>query len=211
MKKEIDPQYKANREKMTRTDFWDQIRELKIILALWGIDQYYSTDMEADDVAFQLVKENRGKKILLVSSDHDWYQLMTKTIMIYQDSKIHTLADIEDALGHTVQELSLFKSIAGETGDNIKGIKMIRKELVWASVRGCENLADLIDKCHRDGDRGANAKILDNIELVKNNYRLVKMSPCELEEIEPSKNWVKFKQKLESYEMNKLLERFSHA
>lgn len=134
------PDYKANREKAdTRSDKIQQdarkaaraqMPAIKKGLELLGVAQVRATNMEADDLAAILGDRylGRGDKIILVSGDKDWVQLVQPNMIWFDpivDRKIRTPADVQGALGYKVADFRQFlemKCIMGDLGDNISGV-----------------------------------------------------------------------------------------
>lgn len=134
------PDYKENREKNetkaekaqqeARQTARAQMPAIKKGLELLGVTQIRASNMEADDLA-AIVGDRyakRGDKIVLVSGDKDWVQLVLPNMIWFDpivDRKIRTAADIEPALGYKVDSFQQFlemKCIMGDSGDNIGGV-----------------------------------------------------------------------------------------
>lgn len=139
------PDYKGNRTKNeTKSDKIQQEQRaiakgqmpaIKKGLQLLGVAQIRATNMEADDLA-QIVgdrKADEGHKVILVSGDKDWVQLVGPranggSIMwldVIGDRKIRSAADVEEALKYKVADFKQFlelKCIMGDLGDNLSGV-----------------------------------------------------------------------------------------
>lgn len=134
------PEYKENREanhtkayekaQVERKAAKNQIPAIKKGLTLLGIDQVKASNMEADDLAAILGDKftKRGDRVLLVSGDKDWIQLVTPTMGWFdpiQDRKIFKAADCEGAIKIKVDNFRQFleiKALMGDIGDNIAGV-----------------------------------------------------------------------------------------
>jgi 5'-3' exonuclease len=137
------PDYKANRnkpvEELTKAEIEQaearkqataQMPAIKKALELMGVAQVRAMNMEADDLAAILADRYvaRGDKIVLVSGDRDWVQLVGDGIIWFDpiaDRKIRKAEDVEKALGYTVGDFQQFlelKCLMGDAGDNISGV-----------------------------------------------------------------------------------------
>jgi 5'-3' exonuclease len=134
------PDYKANREKKdtksdqvqqeARKQARKQMPAIKKGLSLLGVAQVRAANMEADDLAAILGDRYLGKggKVILVSGDKDWVQLVKPNMMWFDpivDRKIRTAEDVKEALGYKVADFKQFlelKAIMGDMGDNISGV-----------------------------------------------------------------------------------------
>ena len=82
---------------------------------------------EADSVIGALVQltEAKGVPVIIVSADHDFHQLVTERVRVYDDVK-KALWDIEAVTNHyqlvVPREVSVYKALAGDTSDHVKGV-----------------------------------------------------------------------------------------
>lgn len=129
---EIYPEYKANRNKDEWEDYENfkaQMKMAKYVLSFMGIYQVIKDGEEADDlagtIAFKL--KNEGKKVLLVSADKDFQQLIDENIdlMAHKGSnniKIWNKEEWKKEKGYYPEYFSIFLALNGDKGDNIPGI-----------------------------------------------------------------------------------------
>lgn len=131
------PDYKANRDredtaaevelKKQRESLKKQSRLIEIGVQLLGINQVRAVNMEADDLAGIMVQrfEPRGDKIVLVSGDRDWIQLVSPTVTWFDpinDRKI-TPSLLPEKYGvKDVKQFLELKALMGDMGDNIPGV-----------------------------------------------------------------------------------------
>ncbi len=149
-RKNIYPEYKANRKSKTIEEEKDRInhysllnelRENLNILGSWG---NISLDgFEADDLIAYLIKEvSYGNQFIIVSSDNDFYQLLGDRIIQYLPHKkvFYSHLDFKKEFGVIPEKYIYIKALAGDNGDNIKGIegigikkatKMIQQGQCW--------------------------------------------------------------------------------
>lgn len=136
-RREIYPEYKANRDKesVTKSDFkFQELRQqyakqlsfIKEGVNLLGVRQYTGSNMEADDLAAIFADKLKGNnRVLLVSGDKDWIQLIDDNV-IWLDpisgNRI-TVSNIEEKLNVKNGDAWLdVKCLMGDAGDNISGV-----------------------------------------------------------------------------------------
>jgi len=173
-KKMISQDYKADRKKKP-DDFHECVNNTKDFLAHLGIDQFYSVGIEADDIAARFIKKHSKKKILLVTTDSDWFQFMTKKTDVYRDGEIWQLKDCLNKVRFKSRyEFILFCCIVG-THNNVPGVKGIGEKKyddVRKIVSGETNIKKVIRKLKNQKDK-VSQMIYKSRELVENNYKLV--------------------------------------
>lgn len=134
------PEYKATRERDHTPSYVKQQSERKAAKAmipviqkamtLLGIDQVKASNMEADDLAAIVGdrKVKAGGKVVLVSGDKDWIQLVGPSMSWFDPinaRKIMKPEDCEDAIKIKVSSMAQFveyKALVGDMGDNIGGV-----------------------------------------------------------------------------------------
>lgn len=126
----IYPEYKAQREKNRKPqdveDLHRQRVQIQKIFDWLPVIQLKVQDVEADDIIGILCEKLKGSKVI-VSNDTDFVQCVTKETKLYLPNKkeILTPETVNDHLGFDVKYYVLWKSMVGDTSDNIKGIKGI--------------------------------------------------------------------------------------
>lgn len=134
---DIYPEYKANRKQAEtpsqikmqeqRRAYRQQVPNIRLALRLLGVAQVNALNMEADDLAAILTERYRkaDKKVLLVTRDSDWFQLVDNGVVVKDLNKqiVIRQANFKDIVGlDNPQQLVEMKALAGEPGDNIKGV-----------------------------------------------------------------------------------------
>jgi len=126
----IYPQYKANR-KPAPPDFYEQVPILHELLDALSWPLYEIDDHEADDImgSFAVQADKKDIDTLLVSSDHDLFQLVNSHTKIAKLKKGLTNVEIfdkvhfEEVYGMTPQQFVDFKALRGDPSDNLPGVK----------------------------------------------------------------------------------------
>lgn len=125
---EIYPQYKAGR-KPAPPDFYAQVPILHDLLQALGWPLYELDDYEADDIMAGLAKKAnaQGIEVILVTGDYDSLQLLNKDTHVYLPQKGFSVelfkeAAFEAKYGVQVEQFIDYKSLVGDTSDNIPGV-----------------------------------------------------------------------------------------
>lgn len=144
------PEYKGKRDNtpekaVSRREYKRQVPIFRQALSLIGMEQRFAKGDEADDLAATLVHNRTpNQRILLVSGDHDWLQLVSDDVDWY-DPRVEGLfvdmSNFEEVTGcKTVVEFVQSKAMIGDGSDNIKGVEGIGDKAVplilkhWGSV-----------------------------------------------------------------------------
>lgn len=120
------PAYKGNRDKTDlalQENLGFQILHAKMIFKGLPVKQISVDGVEADDVIGFLSKNLSGKKMIF-SNDTDFLQLVNEDTELFfpTKKKMITNKNIEEYLGYDKKFYILWKSLVGDTSDNIKGI-----------------------------------------------------------------------------------------
>ena len=128
------PDYKANRKDaatlIVKSHYTKQMPAIKKAISLLGIQQITIGNLEADDLAAVFTNQfhQQGKKVMLVSGDKDWLQLVREGVFWYdpiRDRRCNHL-QLEALTGcKNVKQFQDFKCLTGDTSDNIKGVGML--------------------------------------------------------------------------------------
>lgn len=125
---EIYPQYKAGR-KPAPPDFYAQVPILHDLLQAFGWPLYELDDYEADDIMAGLAKKAnaQGIEVILVTGDYDSLQLLNKDTHVYLPQKGFSVElfkeeSFEAKYGVKVEQFIDYKSLVGDTSDNIPGV-----------------------------------------------------------------------------------------
>ena len=209
-RKNIDPNYKAQRatSRITHWGLYDnkeeetealigQLFRTQDYLECLPLQQIVIEKLEADDIIAYLAKRasNAGKKVTIVSSDKDFYQLIDKNIEVYAPvkKKTFTLKNIKEEIGVLPQNYNIVKALLGDNSDNIPGVKGLGIKTIlseWKSFTYDKNasLQDIYDHCETQLDQEKPkkifAKILHNWNRVMTNFELMNLHNSTLDEKE---------------------------
>lgn len=133
----IYPQYKATREKDAKLDIQDIYKQVDIFrkyLSNLGVQQFRVSGVEADDLlswVSEYTTKFLGLKTVIVSTDRDLWQLVNSEISVYDPIRDITATpyNVKHLLGIDPNRIPEYKALAGDSSDNIKGIKGIGEKL----------------------------------------------------------------------------------
>ena len=147
--------------------------------------QYCIEDVEADDIISYLVQNKRlaeWQKII-ISSDKDFYQLCDDKTVIYRPTQKEVLNKytVVEQFGIHPNNFALARAIAGDPSDNLKGIqgaglKTISKRFSFMSQEQDYLIEDIVKHCEAvKKPLLVHKRILENVDLVKKNYKLMQL------------------------------------
>ena len=111
--------------------FKRQKKIIQEILEELCIRQYEFANVEGDDIMSMIVKNRLdNERIVIVSSDKDLTQLISDTVIIYNQRKKEyiTKDNAVKEIGVLSENVVLEKMICGDVSDNIKGVKGVGNE-----------------------------------------------------------------------------------
>ena len=159
---ELYSEYKAGR-KPAPPDFYEQVPVLHQLLEAFGWPLYELDDYEADDIMGALARQAsaRGIDTLLVTSDLDMLQIVDEHIHVFalkkglSEIELYSPQSFEAKYGIKVEQFLDFKSIRGDSSDNIPGVPGIGEKGALELLKQFQSL---------DG-------VYDNLDLIKSSLR----------------------------------------
>lgn len=142
-RKDVDPEYKANRADPKRAQLKEEIGthllNAQQFFKAIHLPQMEVEGLEADDVIgiSAEIYKNNGWTVTIVSGDHDLYQLLDWSRVIIHDGQssfIDEGAFIEKH-GIRANRWQEAKALMGDKGDNVIGIRGIGEKLSTAIIR----------------------------------------------------------------------------
>lgn len=209
-RKNIDPNYKANRatSRITHWGLYDSKAEEQeaLIAQLYRTQDYLDClplqqiiieKLEADDIIAYLAKQasKNNKKVTIVSSDKDFLQLVNSNINVYAPvkKKTFTSSNILDELKVLPENYNIVKALLGDNSDNLQGVKGLGIKTIlseWKSFAydPLASLQDVWDHCETQLEekkpKKIFAKIIHNWDRVKTNYELMNLHKTVLDDRE---------------------------
>lgn len=194
---EIDENYKGNRMDYSELPEeevpFSQLPDIYEALDYLGICHKETVDCEADDwIAGYALQYGKECEVVVVSQDSDFFQLITERVCILRyRGKNSVLCDsnyLQEKFGILPKQYADFKSLTGDTADNIKGADKIGPKtaaLLLKEYGSLEGILTGADSIHKPSIRES---VFCNAERLRLNYRLIKLEgakdlPFSLEEI----------------------------
>lgn len=176
---DIYPEYKAQRKENKQVAaitlaLRPQRPILKDLLRDLGVAQYTVHKHEADDLAADLSRKlsKAGHKVVLVTRDGDWQQLVDENVVWFDHKKETTLTldNFEEETGYkTPHHFTEGKVIQGDAGDNVKGVGGLGEGSAAMIMREFESLRDLHEKW-----ADFEPTIQKGTEWARNKHRVIK-------------------------------------
>lgn len=187
-RKEVDPEYKANRtemrEKQTEEeaqDFKEFLEELEHAMNLMDTDGvlFKFKGVEADDIAAYLVKhipEHVYDHIWLISSDKDWDLLVNDKVsrFSYVTRKEITSQNWDEHYPYDKEKHISIKVLQGDKGDNVPGIAQVgEKRAIQILDKFGPTAFDVYDAIPLPGKQKFIANTNDFKDQILTNYELM--------------------------------------
>ncbi len=157
-RKELYPEYKANRSAMPE-DLVPQVPLIKQVVRALNMPALEQAGVEADDIIATLAKEysEQGLDVTVVTGDKDLMQIVNDKVCLLDTmkGKISRREEVIERFGVPPEQVLEVLGLAGDTSDNIPGVPGI----------GEKTAAGLIQQF------GSIDKLLQNIDQVKGKKR----------------------------------------
>jgi DNA polymerase-1 len=170
--------YKSNRD--SADDLMTvQIPRIAGVLESLGIQLLRADGIEADDIIGTVTK-NLSKNwadTIVVTGDQDLFQLIDEDTKIYlaarkfSDSKLFGREDVMDKLGIYPEQVADYKSIAGDSSDNIPGVRGIGPKGAVDLISKFGHLENIYAKID-EVDKKYKEKLIENIEIAQTSKHL---------------------------------------
>lgn len=159
--------YKAHRPE-TPEELRSQFPLVRRLVAEFGIPSFGVPGFEADDVIGTLAKQaqEQGIETVIVTGDHDAYQLINGKIKVYNVSRGINAAELIDAeavkrrYGFGPEAVTDYKGLRGDTSDNIPGVPGVGEKTaskLIAEFWSIEKLYEFLD-CDSNQESGIKNK-----------------------------------------------------
>ncbi len=205
-RKNIDPNYKANRatSRITHWGLYDtkaeetealigQLFRTQDYLECLPVQQMVLEKLEADDIMAYLAKRASlaGKKVTIVSSDKDFLQLVNNNIEVYAPVKKKTFTkdNIFEELKVLPTNYNIVKALLGDNSHNLQGVKGLGiKTIVSQFPKLLTEKTDLeyVYKVAEEklDEKKIFPKIIHNWDRVETNFKLMDLHNTALDDKE---------------------------
>lgn len=234
-RKELFPEYKANRKKEHQSEedktwmseFIEQANQLYENLGYFGVKSYRKKNWEGDDIIYGIKKilEQRNPEdiIVIVSTDEDFHQLVTGNTYLYSPVKdiMYTPDNYEELMGIKQECFLTYKIMKGDTSDGISGIQGIGEKTGKKLVNDYGKLEDLL----QHGDELKKSKVTgrlftqEGLEILDRNNKLINLADyvdtteiddeiVDMLDEEPYVDNLEAKEFLKSYQLTSILVKY---
>jgi len=181
---QLDAQYKANRADYSaipdEQNPFSQLPDIYEALDFLAIKHTEVVGAEADDAISSYVSAYSGQMNIVISSfDSDFFQLINENTSILRYRGIKTiLCDsryVLDRYGVLPTQYPDFKSLTGDTSDNIRGAEKIGPKTAAQLIGQFGSLTQIIENAESISKPSIRASVLQNAERLALNYQLIKL------------------------------------
>ena len=127
-RREIDPNYKANRPPPPE-DLSVQMTRCRELVEAFGIKVWQQEGIEADDIIASVVRIARqnGVPVVIVSGDKDLMQLVGDGVLMWDTmhNKVYGPAEVEAKFGVGPAVLRDLLALTGDSSDNVPGVPSV--------------------------------------------------------------------------------------
>lgn len=162
-------EYKAHRE-AAPDDLYSQIPIIKEMVEAFGIPIYEKEGFEADDLVgtLSVQAKNKGYDVIIVTGDTDTLQLVGEQVKVFtmrksiKDTVLYGPAEVAARYGFLPSQLIEYKGLAGDSSDNIPGVKGVGAKTATDLIQRYSNLEGVYQNL--DATKG---KMRENLERDK--------------------------------------------
>lgn len=186
---DLDSEYKANRIDYSTVNEeenpFSQLQDVYNALDYLGIKHIETTDCEADDlIASYALSFGQQMEIIISSFDSDFFQLITNNVSVlrYRGEKtaICTPEYVMDKFGIVPEQYADFKSLVGDTADNIKGAEKVGIKTAAMLLEEFGTLENVIANVENIKKTSVKESIIRNAEKLRLNYLIIKLGEYKL-------------------------------
>lgn len=179
---DLDADYKANREDFSTVEEEDnpfsQLPDIYAALDCMSIAHTETTDCETDDVLASYAKTyGQDMTIVIASQDSDFFQLITNHVHVLRYRGEHSVicdqAYIQTKLSIPPALYANFKSLTGDSSDNIKGVPGVGPKTAAALIKQFGTLDALIEHPEQITRPKLYEAVTQNLDRLRLNQRLI--------------------------------------
>ncbi len=139
--------YKGTREKMP-DELSSQMVRIQHVVRAFDIPVFTADGYEADDVIGTLARRasGEGMRVVIVTGDRDSLQLVNPFVSVltsrqrFDDTIVYDEAKVQEVYGIRPDQIIDYKSLIGDTSDNVPGVKGIGEKTAQALLQEHQTL-----------------------------------------------------------------------
>ena len=184
LRTQVNPAYKANRPDYSaipeEQNPFSQLPDIYAALDYLQIPHAETEICETDDWMAGYALTYGGEVDIVISSmDSDFFQLITDHVSVLryrgEHSVLCTPAYLQDKFGIAPSQYADFKSLVGDTADNIKGAERVGPKTAAQLLHQFGTLENLLDRAEEIGKPAVRASILRDAARLRQNYQIIRL------------------------------------
>ncbi len=181
---ELNADYKANRVDYSQTpeeeNPFSQLPDVYAALDYLGIRYAETETCETDDwVAGYALTYGQEAKIIISSFDSDFFQLITDNVSVLRyrgDSTVICTPDyIKNKFNIEPKQYADFKSMTGDTSDNIKGADKVGPKTASYLLNKFGTLDNILTNAESIEKPSIRDSVIRNTERLRTNYKIIRL------------------------------------
>ena len=183
-RKEIFPEYKANRKERFADQTEQEAKEFEMFMAefqdtLTLIKEKYPVfhfrGVDADDIAAYITQSIDYDECWLISSDKDWDLLISDKVSRFSTvtRKETTVHNWDEHYDFEVEDYITFKCLTGDKGDNVPGVPGVGPKRAVQLMEQYGTVFDIYDACPLEGKYKYIQAVNENAEQLLTNVELM--------------------------------------
>ena len=183
-RKEIFPEYKANRKERFADQTEQEAKEFEMFMAefqdtLTLIKEKYPVfhfrGVEADDIAAYITQSIDYDECWLISSDKDWDLLISDKVSRFSTvtRKETTVHNWDEHYDFEIEDFITFKCLTGDKGDNVPGVPGVGPKRAVQLIEQYGTVFDIYDACPLEGRYKYIQAVNENAEQLLTNVELM--------------------------------------
>ncbi len=183
-RKEIYPEYKANRKERYAEQTEQEAKEFEMFMAEFSDtltlirDRYpvfHFRGVEADDIAAYITLKFDYDDCWLISSDKDWDLLINDKVSRFSTvtRKETTVHNWDEHYDFEIEDYITFKCLTGDKGDNVPGVPGVGPKRAVQLMEQYGTVFDIYDACPIDGRYKYIQAVNENAEQLLMNVELM--------------------------------------
>ena len=183
-RKEIFPEYKANRKERFADQTEQEAKEFEMFMAefqdtLTLLKEKYPVfhfrGVEADDIAAYITQSIDYDECWLISSDKDWDLLISDKVSRFSTvtRKETTVHNWDEHYDFEIEDYITFKCLTGDKGDNVPGVPGVGPKRAVQLMEQYGTVFDIYDACPLEGRYKYIQAVNENAEQLLTNVELM--------------------------------------